>query len=128
MVFMLRRNVLIFHQAALGDFIVTWPLAMALSRIMPQSRIMYVTHSQKGKLAERVLRVESVDAEGGWHSLLTDPPQLPERNAKLLEAAQVVVSFTAGEADALADGVVRTAPEAKVISLDTRKEGSGHVT
>ena len=28
---MLRRNVLIFHQAALGDFIVTWPLAMALS-------------------------------------------------------------------------------------------------
>src|SRR6185295_7543783 len=53
----LRRNILIFHQAALGDFIVTWPLAMALSRIMPQSRVIYVTHSQKGKLAERVLHL-----------------------------------------------------------------------
>ncbi|HWP39838.1 MAG TPA: hypothetical protein VNL70_02845, partial [Tepidisphaeraceae bacterium] len=63
---MLRRNVLIFHQAALGDFVVTWPIAMALSRIWPQSRIIYVTHGQKGALAERVLRVERADAEAGW--------------------------------------------------------------
>jgi len=47
----LKRNVVIFHQAALGDFIITWPLAMALSRVFPQSRIIYVTHSQKGALA-----------------------------------------------------------------------------
>src|SRR4029078_8229445 len=99
---MLRRNVLIFPQAALGDFIVTWPLAMALSRIMPQSRVIYVTHSQKGKLAERVLHVESADAEGGWHTLLTDSPELPERSAKLLDGAQVVLSFTAGQSDSFA--------------------------
>src|SRR5438067_1389585 len=54
---MLRRNVLIFHSGAMGDFILTWPLALALGRLFPQSRIFYVTHRQKGLLAERVLRV-----------------------------------------------------------------------
>ena len=45
--------------SALGDFIITWPLAMSLSRLYPQSRILYITHGQKGELAEAVLRVES---------------------------------------------------------------------
>jgi ADP-heptose:LPS heptosyltransferase len=128
---MLRRNVLIFHQAALGDFIVTWPLALAMSRIMPQSRIIYVTHSQKGTLAERVLRVESTDAEAGWHGLLIpapDQPRLPDKPAKLLEGAQVIISFTAGTEDKLADALMRAAPHAKVISLDPKRTSSGHVT
>jgi ADP-heptose:LPS heptosyltransferase len=127
----LRRNCLIFHQAALGDFIVTWPLAMALSRIMPQSRIVYVTHSQKGALAERVLRVESADAEAGWHLLLVPPPEpppLPERATKLLDGAHTVISFTAGQQDALGEGIKRAAPHVDVISLDTRKPSrSSHV-
>lgn len=125
---MLRRNVLIFHQAALGDFIVTWPLAMALSRILPQSRIIYVTHSQKGKLAERVLRLESADAEAGWHTLLMDPPAPAPGAAKLLESSHTLVSFTAGDGDALARGLSRAAPHARVLSLDTRREHPGHVT
>jgi ADP-heptose:LPS heptosyltransferase len=128
---MLRRNVLIFHQAALGDFIVTWPLALALARIMPQSRIIYVTHSQKGMLAERVLRVEWADAELGWHGLHVPPPdvpRLPERGAKLLEGAQVILSFTTGQTDSLADGLLRAAPHAKVISLDTRRADGLHVS
>ncbi|WP_428938215.1 glycosyltransferase family 9 protein [Fontivita pretiosa] len=121
---MLRRNVLIFHQAALGDFIVTWPIAMALSRILPQSRIIYVTHSQKGALAERVLRVERADAEAGWHLLHLPPPQvpqLPDRSQQLLDAAHTVVSFTAGQTDALAQGLARVAPHAKLVCLDTRR-------
>ena len=69
-----RRNVLIFHSGALGDFILTWPLALALGRLFPQSRIYYVTHGQKGALAEKVLRVESVDAEAGWHPLFAEAP------------------------------------------------------
>src|ERR1700678_801872 len=60
---MLRRNVLIFHSGALGDFVLSWPLALALGRLYPQSRIIYVAPASKGKLAERVLRIESVDGE-----------------------------------------------------------------
>src|SRR5438552_11741739 len=80
----LRRNILIFHQGALGDFIVTWPLALGLARVMAQSRIFYVTSGQKGALAERALRVESVDVEGGWHQLFSQEPRLPEPAARML--------------------------------------------
>jgi ADP-heptose:LPS heptosyltransferase len=116
------RNILIFHQAALGDFIVTWPLALALSRAFAQSRVIYVTHSQKGKLAERVLRVESVDSEAGWHTLFSDSPQLPPPAAKSLDAAQLVVSFGA------IPGIAQAAPHAKIISLDTKQTGDGHIS
>src|SRR3982074_1768604 len=63
-----RRNVLIFHLGALGDFLLTWPVALALGRLHPQSRIFYVTHAGKGRLAEQVLRIEAADIESGWHS------------------------------------------------------------
>src|SRR5688500_10724765 len=66
---MLRRNVLIFHAGALGDFVLSWPLALALGRLYPQSRVIYVTAGQKGALAERVLRVDSTDIESGWHEI-----------------------------------------------------------
>lgn len=128
---MIRRNVLIFHQAALGDFIITWPIALALARILAQSRIIYVTHSQKAALAEQVLRVESADAEAGWHHLYSESEtvaRLPERPAKLLEGANTVISFTAGLEDKLARGIKRVAPHARIISLDTKSSiGGGHI-
>ncbi len=90
---MLRRNVLIFHQAAVGDFVLTWPFAVALARIYAQSRVVYVTAREKGQLAERVLRLESADAEGGWHGLYADGGELPERAGKLLAGAHAVYTF-----------------------------------
>src|SRR5438477_473470 len=93
MVMLPRRNVLIFHLGALGDFVLTWPLAMALGRIYPQSRIIYVTHGQKGKLAEKVLHIESADVEGGWHHLFGTAANLPENQRKMLEGAHSVFSF-----------------------------------
>jgi ADP-heptose:LPS heptosyltransferase len=90
----LRRNILLFHQGALGDFVLTWPVAMALARIHPQSRIFYITHARKGKLAERAIGVESVVADAGWHALLGDAATpLPDLPAKLLDGAHSVVSF-----------------------------------
>ena len=126
----LRRNVLIFHQGALGDFVLTWPLAMALSRVFPQSRIAYVTASQKGALAERVLRVESVDVEGGWHQLFSDAPKLPEPAVKLLAGAHSVFTFVAGEQDVWARNVIALEPQARVVRLEPRppNEYRGHFT
>jgi heptosyltransferase III len=95
-----RRNILIFHLGALGDFVLTWPLALALARVHAQSRVIYVTHPDKGRLAERVLRIESQSVEAGWHHLYGDATQLPEPQRKLLAGAQAVYSFVSSEGDA----------------------------
>ena len=126
----LRRNILLFHQGALGDFVVTWPLALGLARVYAQSRVFYVTASQKGALAERALRVESVDVEGGWHQLFSPDPQLPERAAKLLSGAQQIVSFVSGPDDLWARNVHSLVPEATVVTLATTPPAgfSGHIT
>jgi hypothetical protein len=114
-----RRNVLIFHQAALGDFIVTWPLAMAMGRMFAQSRIIYLTHASKGKLAEKVLGVESADGEQGWHLLHAADAMLPETNLKMLGGANLIVSFVSSAGDVWEQNVRRLAPEAKLIQLAT---------
>jgi hypothetical protein len=94
----LRRNVLIFHQGALGDFILTWPVALALGRLYPQSRIIYITHAAHGALAQRMLGVEWRDANiGGWHAMYAPAAHaaLPEPSAALLRSAHTVISFIA---------------------------------
>src|SRR4051794_1168004 len=117
----IRRNVLIFHQGALGDFVLTWPLAMAAGRLFAQSRVVYVTHAGKGALAEKVLRVESADAEGGWHALFSSQPTpLPERAQKLLEGAHTVVSFVANPEDAWTQNVSKLVPGAQIVCVQSK--------
>lgn len=113
----LRRNVLIFHSGALGDFVLSWPLALAFGRLFAQSRVFYVTQQQKGQLAERALRIESVDTEGGWHTLFADRPQLPPAAERLLAGAHVVASFVAEPGSAWERNVRAAAPGAEVMAL-----------
>jgi heptosyltransferase III len=124
------RNILVFHAGALGDFLITWPLALALARIYPQSRLFYVTQRGKGLLAERVLRVESVDAEAGWHPMFAPAAVLPEPQAKLLAGAHSVVSFVSTGDDAWAQNVRRLAPSAELTTLvvSPPADFTGHVT
>src|SRR3954465_11910851 len=126
---MLRRNVLIFHSGALGDFILTWPLALALGRLFPQSRVFYVTARQKGLLAERVLRVESVEVETGWHHLFSESPALPEAPARLLAGSHCVFTFVAGPDSTWTRNAARLAPGAQVVSLSQNPPAdfAGHV-
>ena len=127
----LRRNILLFHQGALGDFILTWPIALALARIHPQSRLFYVTHAQKGKLAEKALGVEWADAEMGWHTLFGDAAEsLLEAPGKLLAGAHSVVSFVSTGDDAWAQNVRRLAPSAELTTLAVSPPAdfTGHVT
>jgi ADP-heptose:LPS heptosyltransferase len=108
-----RRNVLIFHSAALGDFILTWPLALALSRLYPQSRTIYVTQRQKGLLAETVLNVESIDGEQGWHHLYGEQPTLPDAVVKMLAGTRHALTFNAAPGDLWTTNVsTATAPSA----------------
>jgi len=129
----LRRNVLIFHAGALGDFVVSWPLAMALARLHPQSRIIYVTQGSKGKLAEKALRVESVDVDGGaFHHLYGDPKQLPESSRKLIENAHSIFTFVASPGDGWTAAVSAINPEAAIVHVTPRPaEGDafgGHIS
>ena len=127
----LKRNVLVFHSGALGDFVLAWPLLLALGRMFPQSRVVCVTHAQKGALAEKVLRVEAADVEGGgWHALHSDPKALPPRAGKLLAEAHQVFSFVGAAADATWLGNVRRLnPETKVTALRQKPPDGfgGHV-
>jgi ADP-heptose:LPS heptosyltransferase len=128
----LRRNVLIFHAGALGDFVVSWPLALALARMFPQSRVIYVAAGQKGKLAEKALRVDSTDVEAGWHHLFGDAAALPEAARKSLENAQTIMSFVAGPGDAWSTNVRAIAPHATLRHVTPRPPDDspfpGHVT
>jgi heptosyltransferase III len=126
----LRRNILLFHQGALGDFVLTWPVAIALARIHPQSRVFYVTNSQKGRLAERTLGVEWADAEAGWHSLFTEDGTLPDAPGRLLAGAHSIVSFLAPANGPWAANVRRLAPEANLLVINPKPPAdyAGHVT
>ena len=126
-----RRNILIFHLGALGDFLVTWPLALALARLHPQSRVFYITHGQKGALAERVLRVESLDIEsGGWHRLFSNTPDLPAPAAKALASAHTVVSFLSEPDDLWSRNVKAANPDANLLTIATNApdDFAGHQT
>jgi ADP-heptose:LPS heptosyltransferase len=128
----LRRNVLIFHQAALGDFVVSWPLALALGRLYPQSRIVYVTAGEKGRLASKAIRTDALDVEAGWHHLFGDAAGLPETNRKSLENAHSIFSFVASAGDAWSANVRAIAPEAQFVTLEPRPAEDdpfpGHIT
>jgi hypothetical protein len=132
----MRRNVLIFHAGALGDFILTWPLALALGRLHPQSRIVYVSAAGKGRLAEKALGVEWTDGEAGWHKLYEPDGVLPPAGAKLLADAHSIYTFVAGATAVVNDApptdavwmnnIRRLAPGAKVVVLEPRPaEGYG---
>ena len=125
-----RRNILIFHAGALGDFVVTWPLALALARVHPQSRVFYVTQRGKGLLAERVLRLESADSEAGWHPMFTAGAALPEAQAKLLAGAHSVVSFLSTAGDVFSQNVVRLSPGVNYLPMTVSPPAdfAGHVS
>lgn len=122
-----RRNILIFHLGALGDFVVTWPLALALGRIFAQSRIIYVTHASKGKLAEKVLRVESADAENGWHALFAESPKLPEYCEKLLNGAQAIFNFVSRPEDQWSRNILGRQPSLPMACIETRSADAPNI-
>jgi ADP-heptose:LPS heptosyltransferase len=118
---MLRRNVLILHAGALGDFVLAWPLMLALGRLHPQSRIIVVTHGSKGALAEAALRVESADIDHGWHGIYASGGDVPEQATKLLEGAHSIYSFVSRQGDAATANLRRIAgADAKVVTLAPR--------
>jgi len=117
------RNVLIFQQAALGDFVSTWPMLLGISRVLAQHRVIVVTHESKGRLAQRVVGVEYRDAEP-WHSLYTETAELGalgETQNRLLGEASVVIGLLAGDRPGTwLRNVKAVAPQCQVAVLKAR--------
>jgi ADP-heptose:LPS heptosyltransferase len=111
------RNILVFHAGALGDFVLSWPLVLALGRIHPQSRIICITHGEKAALAEKILRVDSADIESGWHHLYADATKLPARSAQLIQNAHSIYSFISAAGDAWTANVSKLAPQSQIVQL-----------
>jgi heptosyltransferase III len=124
---MLRRNVLLFHNAALGDFVMTWPIAVAVGRVLAQSRVMYVTAASKGRLAERLIGVESVDAEAGWHALHADAPGFAGTPEKLLKSMQMAIVFSRERDQRVHDNIRALAGDAPVVHLAPNPPAGVHV-
>jgi heptosyltransferase-3 len=113
----IRRNVLIFHSGGLGDFVLTWPLGLALGRLYPQSRIIYVTQASKGELAALVLGLDWRDAESSWSALYADPAKLNDNARRLITEAHSIFTFMAAGGDAFCVNAMALAPEAMVVPL-----------
>lgn len=109
---------LIFHTGALGDFVLTWPLAMALRERWSGCPVVYVTHPSKGQLADRFLGTQSVTVEtGGWHSLYSDAPALHVASRDLVTRAERIIIFGTGENGLFTQNLQRLSPGAKILTL-----------
>ena len=124
---MLARNVLIFHAGALGDFVLSWPLGLALGRLFPQSRIIYVTQKQKGLLAEKVLRLDWTDMDAGWHHLFGDPQSLPPNCHKMLAGSHAVFTFLAKKDHPWIKNAATIAPKAEIVPVSAIPESPGNI-
>lgn len=109
---------LLFHQAALGDFVLTFPLLRAMGPttvVAPWSR---------GRLAMRVFpRVSSVDIEMFEFTRLWSergPSVVSPAVRELFERATLIVSFIADARSPWAANVARLAPGAKLAFVAPR--------
>jgi ADP-heptose:LPS heptosyltransferase len=119
----LRRFVLIFHSAALGDSILTWPMVLTLARLRPQQRVVVVAPGEKAQLAADVLGVEADDVEA-WSALFGEGAVLPEAKARRLRQAAEVFTFLAEPDDAWSQNVRRLGGDAlKLHHLNAKPQG-----
>jgi hypothetical protein len=71
-------------------------------------------------LASRVLGVEAIDVETGWHLLHAENADLSDQNRKTLSGAQTIVSFVSEPHDAWEHNVRRIVPDSILIQLTTK--------
>lgn len=124
-----RSGSLVFHQAALGDFVLTWPLLRRLPRpvrvVAPWSHasLAAATLPEAGAVSIEQFEFTRMHAEGG-------PTSLSPAVRELFEHTAAVVSFVAGAGSAWADNAQRLLRHADRVLLDPRPPQGfrGHVT
>ena len=120
---------LVFHQAALGDFVLLWPTL----RRLPGRKVV-VTHASMAALAAHVLpKVEGHDIEllefsGMWRE--DGPPSVSPRVRSMFDEAKRVISFVSSGDDAWAATCDRLIPGAERVYVSPRppERWGRHVT
>lgn len=121
-------SILVFHQGALGDFVLTFPILHALPRPLT-----LVAPSEKAHVAQRILEdIELLDVDAlPWHRLFQ--PDLPLGDAKPLlphlHHARIIVSYVSSGGDAWATNVRRLAAGSRIVFVQPRPPADfpGHV-
>ncbi len=121
---------LLFHQAALGDFVLTLPLVRSLAAAGP---VTVVAPWSRGRLAAALIQgVEAMDIEMFEFTRLHavgGPRAVSPAVGELFDAATRIVSFVSDGHDAWAANVRRLVPRAELVCLSTRPPAgwAGHV-
>jgi len=126
-----RATTLVFHSGALGDFVLTWPLALALQKAYPDTTVTYVTHTSKGQLAARFLDTGYADADsGGWHTLYGETSDLSADSLRLLTSAESCFYFAGKNEDQFCNNLRLLVPGVPVSVLSAVPESTfiGHIT
>lgn len=126
--------IVIVHQGALGDWVLTFPILRAL----PNDPLAVVTSPAKGRLAARVRAITTVhNAESaGWSRLFGeavspgDESLLRDGVTATLDDASLIISFVTTGRDAWAANVRKLAPGAKLVAMAPRppEDWTEHVT
>lgn len=112
---------IVFHQGALGDWVLTFPILGALWR---QGLTCVVHTAAKGKLAQRLFPgLHRADSNAAAWTALFNPDgaeAVPADVRQLLEEAERIVSFVSNGQDAWAANIRRLAPEAQCFFVDPK--------
>ena len=119
---------IVIHQAALGDWVLTFPLLRGLS-----GKTTVVTHWARARLAARVVPgIEPMDIElrefSRLHSAVA-PAALGPAVREMFAASTLVVSFVSNGSDPWARNVATIAPRAKLVFVPPRptQTWDGHI-
>lgn len=116
--------IVVVHQGALGDWVMTFPILRAL----PREPVALVTAPTKGNLAKRVRPIDAVHAaeSAGWSRLFAagasadDVSLRRDGVVETLGLASLVMSFVSDGRDAWASNARSLAPDAKLVFVAPR--------
>ncbi len=113
--------ILVFHQGAIGDFVLTLPVIQAVREAAGAARVEVVATAGSARVAagRSVVDTWTSPDQVGLHTLYGEGSDLDERLARRLERAVLVLSFLGGPAEA-SDRRLCAATPGCVVSVDPR--------
>lgn len=113
--------ILVLHQGAIGDFLLTLPVIKAAKEATRASRVEVIASAASARVAAERSVVDSCTSpeQVGLHTLFSEESNLDERLAQRLRRASLVLSFLGGPAEAMHRRLC-AATSARVVSVDPR--------